>query len=162
MDFLIRRIDRQRRSDIDEIAVEVGIVLVDPAQMGETIGVQRMQHQHANARAVDVGAEFVVAKQRDLAAGTAKSFGPMRARNDQHQTRRVGFAEGRQVDRQFLALCAAGSRMHVAGNARARGLRSRQKLGARFAVACREMRRRVHRDDAAVSSGNAASASAAR
>ena len=121
-----------------------------------------MQHQHANAGAVDVGAKVVVAKQRHLAARAAKPFDPVRARDHQQQPRRIGLAQQRQVDRQFLAFGAALGRMHVPRNVRAGRIGGGQKLGARFAVACGEMDGRVHRADAVAFSGSAASASAAR
>ena len=60
MDFRVGAMDRQRRGEIDEVAIEVGVVLVDPPQMREAIGIQRMQHQHRDARSLDLVHERLV------------------------------------------------------------------------------------------------------
>ena len=157
MNLGVSVVDRQRRAKVDEVAIQVGVVLVDASQMRETIGVQRMQHEYRDARSLDLGNERRVVQKRHLASRSAKALYPVSTRNQKQQAGRVGAAEQRKIHRQLFARGASLGGMHVMHQLRTAHPRRGEESVARFGIALRKMRSRIHREI-----GIAASASAAR
>jgi hypothetical protein len=157
MNLGVSAVDRQRRAEVDEVAIQVGVVLVDTSQVRKTIGVQRMQHEHRDARALDFGDERLVVQKRDLAPRSAKALYAVSPRNHKQESGGISAAEQRKVHRQLFARGASRGGMHVMHELRFAQPRRGQEFVARLGIALRKMRDRIHREI-----GIAASASAAR
>ena len=157
MNLGVSAVDRQRRAKVDEVAIQVGVVLVDASQMREAIGVQCMQHEHRDARSLDLGNERRVVQERHLASRSAKALHPVSPRDQKQQPGGVGAAEQRKIHRQLFARGASLGGMHVMHEVRTAHPCRGEELVARLGIALRKMRDRIHREI-----GIAASASAAR
>ena len=66
---------------IDEVAVEIDVVFVDPAAMSEAVRVHRMD-QDAGSSPRAVRATNALAQKADLAAGAQEAFHPVGRRGD--------------------------------------------------------------------------------
>lgn len=62
--FLVAFVDRQRRAEIDEVAVEVDIVFIDAAMPCKATGIDRMHHHSMAVRPVD--RDHIVCKKAAL------------------------------------------------------------------------------------------------
>ena len=121
-----------------------GVVLVGTAQVRETVGIERVQHEHAHSGAGDGRQERFIVQQRDLAARAAKALDAVRARAQEQNAGSALLTELGPIDRQFLPFRAAFARVHVAEYARPGCARGGEELIARLAIGLRKMRGGVH------------------
>ena len=89
-----------------EVAVEVDVVLIDPAQVRESVGVYRMNEQHRDPSRIDPPQQVLVLKDLPLAARAAETLNAVRAGSHHQQRRRIGHAEQHAVGGEGLALRA--------------------------------------------------------
>src|SRR5258706_15518587 len=107
--------------------------------MRKAVGIERVQHQHADTRALGNSEESLVVQKRDLAARAAEALHAVRPRGEQQQARRAVVADLRQIDRQLLSLRAALAGVHVPEAPRAARFPRNNELVARLSVALGEM-----------------------
>ena len=136
-------VDRQRRAEVDEIAVEVDVVLVDAAQVREAIRIERVQHEHRHAGAVDLGPRTSSSSQQRRPGSPSRRIlrrraCPRSAAAGPAPRRRRACA--RSIDNSSPSAprsvgCTCAKRPAP------RRLARPTKLGARFGVACGEIAR---------------------
>jgi len=82
----------QRLAEVIEVAIEVDVVFVDPAQPREAIRVERMQIQHGHILSVAVMQPVAVTQVIDLHRRAAKAFDTVDAAAHDQQIGRTGRA----------------------------------------------------------------------
>ncbi len=126
---------RQRPREIHEVAVQVDVVLVDPAHVREAVGVDRMDQQQRRAGLRALLQQRRIVQQRDLRAGAAEALGAVHRRGDEDQMARIARADPGHVHRQLLVLGAAPRRMRERRRHVADVLGGKPELRAGFLVA---------------------------
>ena len=119
--------------EVAEIAVEVDVVLVDPAQVRETVRVDGVNQQHRDSACHEPADHVVVIEQRALAARAAEPFDAVRARRDDQERRRIGNAEDHRIGGEFFALRAL-ERVDDRFDREPAALRGGKEPGARLGV----------------------------
>jgi hypothetical protein len=141
--FGVAGVDGQRLAEVDEIAVQVDVLLRRAPPPAEAPGVQRVHVQHRHAGRGCRGVERRRAQQRHLHARPAEALQAVAAAGDDQQPLRVGGAEARHVDGQFLAV-AADQRVAVGVGIEPGRVHRGQEQAARLRVGLREAGVDVH------------------
>ena len=141
LDLGIRGVHRQRRIEVDVVAVQVDVVFVGAVQVRKTVRVDGMHQQQRHAGLFQAREQVGVVQRGDLRAGAAEAFGAVRARGHEQQLLRVDGADQRDVGGQLFAECAAVGLEHERFDGRAALGGGLEELGAGFDVRAREMPR---------------------
>ena len=107
LDISVARVHRQRRTKVDEVAVQVDVVLVGAVQVRKAVRVDRVNQQQGDVRFLQSFEQVGIVQRRDLAARTAEAFGAVGARGDDQQLLCIGCAEAGHVGGELFAQCTA-------------------------------------------------------
>lgn len=137
----IAGIGRPGPAEVDAVAVEVDIVFVGAAEMGEAPGIDRMHQQHRGSGRCQPAGHFLIPDQGGLTARAAEALHAMGARGDDQQVFGIGPADQRGIGGQFLALRAGSARQDVACDGQAARPGRVEEFLPRLGVALRERHR---------------------
>jgi len=139
MHFGVGRVRRLWPRVVDEIAVEIDVVLVGAPPVREAVGIHRVHEKHRGAAGARTRQEPGVLQQRDLGTGATEALDAVRAAAEHQEALGLRRAEPRAIERQFLAIDAAGLRVDMALERQPAGRRPCDEVRPRLSVALREM-----------------------